>query len=514
MTPARDGAGVDEEDIMTAPTVPPLQSVPDDDLWHWRRDVWRRDRTSLAPRATMAAALTAGVVAALTVPTAPSVAYLLNGAAVAATAFATVRPRPTVPQGLAVAGSLALLSVAALRGADWVVVPCVVASGVVGSLALVGGRTWTGLALGSFAPLFTPVRVAGWVQRGRSRQRTAARIKPGRVAAVGALSVALVALFGSLFVSADPEFGRLFGSVFPDVRVANPVRRVMIGVLVVAVALAATYLRRRTPRFDALAPAPGRPTVAWEWAVPLVLLDLLFAGFVAVQVRVLFGGDGHVRATHGLTYAHYARQGFWQLAAVTVLTLIVIAVVVRKIDRDSRRDRTVARVLLGLLCALGLVIVASALHRMSLYENEFGFTRLRVAVMAVEVWLGAVFVLLLAAGIRMSGRWLPRAVLVSAAVGLLGFAAVNPDGYIAERNVDRYADTGRLDLVYLHGLSVDAVPALDRLPEPARSCALAAIDIGAGAAGFDYNAARATAADILRARPIGPCVSATGQWGA
>jgi hypothetical protein len=338
-------------------------------------------------------------------------------------------------------------------------------------------------------------------------------VKAGRVIAVAALSGALVALFGSLFVSADPEFGRLFDAAMPDVRVVDPVGRLLLGLLVGSAALAAAYLRRRTPRFDALAPGPGRAIARWEWAVPLALLNVLFAGFVAVQLRVLFGGDRHVRDTDGLTYANYARQGFWQLAAVTVLTLAVVAVSVRKVDRGSAADRVSARVLLGLLCTLSLVIVASAVHRMSLYESEFGFTRLLLGVMATELWLGVVFVLLLGAGIRFSGRWLPRAVLASAAIGLLGFAALNPDGYIADRNAQRYADTGKLDVAYLQRLSVDAVPALDRLPEPARSCALIGIDVGGSAAGFDYNAARARAREILEARPIGPCeVSSTERW--
>ncbi|QCQ91928.1 DUF4153 domain-containing protein [Rhodococcus sp. SGAir0479] len=499
---------------MTASTVSPPDAIPASGraFRGWPRGAWRRDRTSLAPRVTVAAALGAGALATLTVQTpAASVAYLLTGAAVVTTAFATVRPRPSALRLVAVAATLALLAVAALRGAEWLVALCVVASWVAGSLALVGGRTWTGMALGVLAPGFTPVRVAGWVHRGRARWRGGRRVHPGRVVVVAALSVALVALFGSLFVSADPEFGRLFDAVVPDVRVTNPLGRLLLGAGVAGVALAAAYLRRRPPRFDSLAPGPGRPLASWEWAVPLVLLDLLFAGFVAVQVRVLFGGEDHVRDTAGLTYANYARQGFWQLAAVTVLTLIVIAVVVRRIDRAGRGDRVLARVLLGLLCGLSLVVVASALHRMSLYENEFGYTRLRLSVMAVELWLGVVFVLLLAAGVRMSGRWLPRAVLVSAVIGVLGFAALDPDGYIAGRNVDRYAETGRLDVAYLRGLSVDAVPELDRLPEPARSCALSGIDVGSGATGFDYNAARARAHDILQARPVGPCtISATG----
>ncbi|MFC7447453.1 DUF4153 domain-containing protein [Rhodococcus daqingensis] len=474
----------------------------------WPRGIWPYDRTSVAPRATLASALAAGAIAALTLQvTVVSIAYLLTGVAVAVTAFATVRPRPTRAQAGAVLGALALLAVAVVRGAEWLIALCVVASWVVGSVALVGGWTWTGLAFASIALWLTPARVTGWVRRGRARLRTGRGVKPGRVAAVAAISVVLVLVFGSLFVSADPQFAAVFGAVVPDVRVTNPVGRLVLGFLVMGTALAAAYLRRRTPRFDALAPRPGRPIARWEWAVPLALLDLLFAGFVAVQVRVLFGGDGHVQDTDDLTYADYARQGFWQLTAVTALTLVVIAVAVRRVDRQRAGDRRCARLLLGALCVLTLVIVASAVHRMSLYENEFGFTRLRVSVMAAELWLGTVFVLLLVAGVRMSARWLPRAVLASAAVGLLGFAALNPDGYIAERNAQRYADTGDIDVGYLRGLSVDAVPALDRLPEPVRSCALIGIDVDDDPGWFEYNAARSRAREILRARPVGECTA-------
>ncbi|MGW6377096.1 DUF4153 domain-containing protein [Rhodococcus sp. NPDC055112] len=474
--------------------------------WKWPRGMWRGDRTSVAPRVTLATALGAGAIATFTLQvTVVSIAYLLTGAAVAATAFATARPRPTRLQVGAVLGALALLAVAAVRGAEWLITLCVVASWVVGSVAVVGGWTWTGLALASTAVWLTPVRVTGWVRRGRARFRTGRGLKPGRVLVVTAISVALVLVFGSLFVSADPQFAELFGAVVPDVRMTNPVGRLILGFLVMGTALAAAYLRRRTPRFDALAPRPGRPVALWEWAVPLALLDLLFAVFVAVQVRVLFGGDDHVQDTDNLTYADYARQGFWQLAAVTVLTLAVIAAAVRKVNRQEAGDRLFARVLLGALCVLTLVIVASAAHRMSLYENEFGFTRLRVSVMATELWLGAVFVLLMVAGVRTSARWLPRAVLASAVVGLLGFAALDPDGYIAERNAQRYADTGDIDVGYLRGLSVDAVPALDRLPEPARSCALIGMDVDDDAPWFEYNSARSRAREILRARPVGEC---------
>lgn len=238
-----------------------------------------------------------------------------------------------------------------------------------------------------------------------------------------------------------------------------------------------------------------------EWAVPVGALAALFTAFVLVQVAVLFGGDTHVGAG-GPTYAEYARGGFWQLLAVTALTLAVLAAAARYAPREVPADRVLVRVLLGTLTALTLVIVASALFRMHTYEQAYGFTRLRVLVSVCEAWLGSVLLLVLAAGVRLRGRWLPEAAVATAAAALLGLAAANPDGFIADRNVTRYADTGSVDLPYLSGLSPDAVPALNRLPTPLRDCALART--AAHLSDDDWrawNLARTQARTILRNVP-------------
>jgi hypothetical protein len=215
-----------------------------------------------------------------------------------------------------------------------------------------------------------------------------------------------------------------------------------------------------------------------------------------------------VLRTNGLTYAQYARSGFWQLLAVTGLTLVVVALAARFAGRQSA-DRVLMRVLLGLLSALTLVIVASALVRMWTYEQAYGFTRLRLLVSACELWLGLVFVLVLVAGIRLRGRWLPPAALGTAAAALLGLAILNPDGFIAGHNVDRFFQTGRIDDSYLGTLSPDAVSQLRRLPEPWRSCVLQPIRNGLIDLGTDtvteWNLAREQARAQLAANPPVSC---------
>ncbi|MFD1813338.1 DUF4153 domain-containing protein [Rhodococcus gannanensis] len=492
---------------MTTPTIGPPSATCSGTPAGSGTRLWRRDRTSIAPTVTLAAALGAGALAALVLRVdTPGFTYPLVGLVVAGAAVVAGRPRPSRGHLLAVAVTVAMLSVATVRGAGWLIALCVVAGWVVGSVALLGVRRWTGIGLAPFAVWCTPTRLVGWVRRRGGRRGTGVRLRAPRVLGVVAVSAVLVTVFGWLFAEADPEFGRMLGGVAPSVHTDDLTAGIVTGSAVVVVSLALAYLWRRPIRLDRLAPPPRRPVAAWEWAVPLLALVLLFAGFVAVQVRVMFGGHEHVMTTPGLTYAQYARQGFWQLCAVTVLTLVVIAIAVRRVNRGAARDRALARVLFGMLCLLAIVVVASALHRMSLYENAFGYTRLRLSVWAVELWFGVVFGVLLVAGIRMRGDHLPRVVLGSAAAGLLIFAAVNPDGLVADRNVERYERTGSIDVSYLRGLTVDAVPALDRLPEPVRSCALRGTRVQPDA-WYEFNAARARAREILRERPVGPSAS-------
>ena len=104
--------------------------------------------------------------------------------------------------------------------------------------------------------------------------------------------------------------------------------------------------------------------------------------------------------TTGLTYAEYVHQGFGQLTVATALTLLVIWAAARKAPRETPADRTWLRASLGLLCLQTLVVVASALYRMHVYQEAYGFTRLRLLVDVFEGWLG----LLVAGGARRRGR--------------------------------------------------------------------------------------------------------------
>jgi hypothetical protein len=371
-----------------------------------------------------------------------------------------------------------LFSTFALRSAEWVLTIDLVAAFMVAAVATSGTQSWA-------AVLAAPFRVAK-IHRGltfvldpvvgriaRSPLENLAPVGRGLLA-----GLALVLTFGSLFVSADPAFASLTSEILlPDWDLALIPARVALGIVTVGAIGCLAVAPRLATEGEAIwdDPLARRRLVKAEWATALVLLVALISLFVVLQLTVLFGDHSYVLKTTGLTYAEYAREGFFQLVVAAALTLGVVAAATRFAERDSVEDERLLKLLLGALCVLTLVVLVSAHTRLALYEGAFGFTRLRLFVHLVILWLAGIFFIVMGAGAMSKGGRIARFVIGFSAVTLIAFGLLNPDRMIAERNVERFDRTGDLDVAYLSRLSPDAVPALAELPEPLRSCALAPI---------------------------------------
>jgi hypothetical protein len=206
----------------------------------------------------------------------------------------------------------------------------------------------------------------------------------------------------------------------------------------------------------------------------LVAVDLLFGGFMLVQGAYFFGGfDGLARS--GLTYAEYARRGFFELLTVACLALgllWMLSVVARRTAPLQLRLFNLAN---GVMVVLVLGMLVSATQRMWLYEQAYGFTRLRIYTHSFMLWLALVLVLFLVALYLARPKLFSYGSYATALVYLAMLTIANPDGIIVQANIARHlADPQavitfddeprsyekRVDLDYLSKLSSDAVPAL------------------------------------------------------
>ena len=473
-----------------------------------------------------AAAAACGLSAAVILPGGPpGVGVMLVAVLVGAT-VATARPTEvSLHTIVSVVLAFALVAMATIRAAGWVVAVNLLAAGGLASLAVAGGRSWDEVVRGAGAAAAALARGLSFVLVPvRTAARTALKGRSGPALRGLGLGAALLVVFGALFASADRAFLQLAGNVLsPDVKAPLLAARIYLLVFVTAltgayVVIGPRYAAQRAGSGDDNSFAqPARRLAFSEWTISLGLLNALFAAFVAVQMTVLFGGRHHVLDTVGLSYAQYARQGFFQLVAVAALTLAVVGAAVRWAHAATSLHRGILRALLGSLCMLTLVVLASALRRLTLYEDMYGLTRLRISVHAVILWLGVLFAMVIVAGILWRWAWLPRAFVYASAAGLLAFSIVNPDGLIARQNVERFEETGYIDVSYLQGLSPDAVPALSGLRSDIRVCVYQAIGehLSEDEPWSSFNLSRRRAVDVIAgagSSDTGGCGTAQGSW--
>jgi hypothetical protein len=390
-------------------------------------------------------------------------------------------PPPRLVDGWLAPGALILAAFVALRGDGTLVTLDILGAIALSGAALVsfgglrllerpfaaiaelGGRLGlSGIVAG--APPFAALARGLPSLRGLSGSSALAPVVRGLL-----IAVPLVIVFVVLFSAADAVFARItsdlldwnldLGSLPGRLAVAGLVAWVMAGLL--------AFVARREDR----APGVGgdgiprrRPSLgAAEAVTVLVVLDLLFIGFVVLQGTYLFGGRDTLEAS-GLTYADYARRGFFELLAVAFLVGGLILAMERLV-----RSRTRAYVLAAIgLVVLTIVVLASAFLRLRLYQDAYGWTELRFYVLAAIGWLAIGALMAVATLATDRTRWLLHGMLALSFAFGLAFNVIGPLRFIAEQNIQRAVhpelvapagETG-LDVYYLAYLGDDALTVL------------------------------------------------------
>ncbi len=337
---------------------------------------------------------------------------------------------------------------------------------------------------GSFALLLRDIRWKDIPHRGWSRH--AMGVARGLL-----IAIPLLLVFGALFMAADAvfegiinstlhlDFGQLLTHVLLVLFIAWVVGGFLRGTLVGNKIILAGQGYPPSPSLsgqatDAVAkpdasenksgdtPRPPAPVSlgVTEIGVALGLLDALFLCFVVIQIRYFFGGAALVQTATGLTYAEYARRGFFELVTVATLSLPLLLAAHWLLRKENHVHERVFRALAGGQILLLFVIMTSAIARMRLYQSEYGLTELRLYTTAFMCWLALVFIWFAATVLRGRRERFTCGALVAGFLIIAALHQINPDAFIVRANM-AHARAGRgFDAGYAASLSADAVPAL------------------------------------------------------
>ncbi|MEW6084412.1 MAG: DUF4173 domain-containing protein [Chloroflexota bacterium] len=302
------------------------------------------------------------------------------------------------------------------------------------------------------------------------------------------IALPVIAIFASLLSSADLIFAKRFEEFVDLFNIDNLPEYIfrMVYILVFAYAIAGAFLHAAQKSDDTVEEKNLIPAFLGftESTIVLGSVTVLFAAFVVIQFQYFFGGQSNINI-EGYTYSEYARRGFGELVAVAFFSLLLLlglgGITKRETDIQRRVFSTLGIVLVGLV----LVMQVSAFQRLVLYENAYGFSRLRTYTHVFMIWLAALLIAVAALELLKKERAIGFAMVLASLGFVASLGLLNVDAFIVRQNIQRelrgvaeenLTERQRVDLdtQYFLELSDDAIPALadgfqnNDLPESVR----------------------------------------------
>lgn len=276
------------------------------------------------------------------------------------------------------------------------------------------------------------------------------------------LSLPMIWLILILLATADEIFGsifvRLFG-ILENVIVLIPVedtfvRIILTGGAFVYFACFFDFIVSRYPIEEIEEVQERNDSVTMK--ILLGSLNIIYLIFCIIQIQSLFLKNVNIN------YAQYARQGFFQLMWVSVINLVMI--LMAKKNQPEKGKCYINTMCLLMIVFTFIILVSSAL-RMYFYESAYGYTFLRLLVFCTlfteAILLIPTIFYILDQKINLGRTYFSMILIV-----YIGMNFMNFDQIIAKRNIDRYIETGAIDLVYLEiETGTDAVSQMMRILE-------------------------------------------------
>ncbi|MFJ7727608.1 DUF4153 domain-containing protein [Neobacillus sp. NPDC097160] len=192
----------------------------------------------------------------------------------------------------------------------------------------------------------------------------------------------------------------------------------------------------------------------------LILINIVYVLFTLVQFKYFFSGT----LQGDLTYADYARKGFFELLFVTMINLSITIVVVTFGDRGKNGIKRLTQLMLTILVLSSAVMLSSAFMRLSLYEDAYGFTFTRVLVHSFMIFLVVIFIYTLVK-IWVEKLSLFHFYFITSLIYYTAITVVDLDKIVVKENMNRFEHTGKIDVHYLNSLSPTGVLGLIDLYE-------------------------------------------------
>lgn len=256
--------------------------------------------------------------------------------------------------------------------------------------------------------------------------------------------IALIVI--GLLCSADNEFAKIFSTIFKDINIFNVSELTgRIIIIIIAFFYFAGFFMNMLNEENGLKEFEEEEKIekkeSYTIRMMLTVLNVVYLVFCFTQIKVLF-------TEQNIKYSEFARKGFFQLMIVSLINIVMILKANNKNLKETEKQEKYKKTMCIVMVIFTLIIIISAFARMTLYQQNYGYTRLRVL---VDLTLITEIILLIPTIIYILKNKIDLIktyfVIIITMYCLVNF--INIDKIIMKNNFNRYKETGYIDLNYL-----------------------------------------------------------------
>ncbi len=262
------------------------------------------------------------------------------------------------------------------------------------------------------------------------------------------IAVPLVAIVSSLLLMGDEMFRAMFSFVF-DNFISKLLKYIWFAIvgLPVAMAIFSSWytkygsekeLRNNYNTYHSMSMSEGchiaPPVLMYSIAIPLCVVYFLY---LLSQLAYFVSFIAENLLPKNYTIVDYARNGFFELCVVTAINIVIISLLLLLTKRVNGVMPTGLRVISIMMSAFTMVFIFTALAKMFMYINKYGYTSLRINTSVFMAFLLVVFILIIVKQIFKKVNFFAFLVAFSM-IFLAGYNLIDVDALIARENIKLY----------------------------------------------------------------------------
>ena len=359
------------------------------------------------------------------------------------------------------------------RALNIIIIPSLIvimSIGLFNEKSIINGKLFGKIIVGFFAPLgqfgdYFDKFILTVKEKLNIRKKSEGSGKAKKIIKAILITLPIVIVILALLSSADEVFSNIFkvmfdkiGEFFRNITIHSVVARILLTVLAfIYFASFFYYFVYEYKEDEEIEKKDEKTNDNFTMKMILVVLNVIYLVFCYIQIKSLFLKNVNIN------YANYARQGFFQLMIVSIINLVTILIAKKRENKDEIKSNRFINYMSLAMIAFTFIIVISATVRMYFYESQYGYTLLRLLVYCTLFTESILFIptvlYILDKKINLAKCYFIIIITAYVCMNYLNF-----DNLIAKRNVDRYIETGKIDMYYLEkNTGTDAVYQLLRL---------------------------------------------------